>query len=66
MKTLHFISSNSYSVSIHVVVRFMHNYRNFVADNDFAFFLNLNPRSIQASTPEKRVPYVARAQEQVS
>ena len=24
-----------------------------------------NPRSIQASTPEKRVPYVARAQEQV-
>ena len=25
-----------------------------------------NPMSIQASTPEKRVPYVARAQEQVA
>ena len=57
-------SSNSYFVSVHVVVRFMHNYRNFVADNDYAIFYS-NPRSIQASTPEKRVPCVVRAQEQV-
>ena len=42
MKTLHFISSNSYFVSVHVVVRFMHNYRNFVADNDYAIFIQ-NP-----------------------
>ena len=33
-----------------------------VADNDYAIFI---PRSIQVSTPEKRVPYVARAEEQV-
>ena len=36
MKTLHFIYSNSFFVSMHVVVRCMHNYRNFVADNDYA------------------------------
>ena len=38
MKTLHFISLNSYFVSIHVIVRFTHNYRDFVADNDYAIF----------------------------
>ena len=64
MKTLHFISLNSCFASTHVVVRFMHDYRDFVANNDYAFFY-ANPRSIQASTPKKRVPYVARAQEQV-
>ena len=63
MKTLQFISLNNCFVSIHVVVRFTHAYRDFVADNDYAFFSN--PRSIQASTPEKHVPYVARAEEQV-
>ena len=62
MKTLHIISLNSCFVSIHVVVRFTHGYRDFVADNDCDFFYS-NPRSIQASTPEKRVPCVARAQE---
>ena len=41
MKTLHFISSNSYFVSLRVVVRFMHNYRNFVADTDYALFFQI-------------------------
>ena len=41
MKTLHFISSNSYFVSLHVVVRFMHNDQNFVADNNYAFFIQI-------------------------
>ena len=59
MKTLHFISLNDCFVSIHVVVRFTHAYRDFVADNDYAIF------SLQVSTPEKLVPYVARAEEQV-
>ena len=64
MKTLHFISFNNCFVSIHVIVRFTHAYRDFVADNDYAFFYS-NSRSIQVSTPEKRVPYVVRAKEQV-
>ena len=41
MKTLHFISSSSYFVSIHVVVKFMNNCRNFVADNDYAIFIQM-------------------------
>ena len=64
MKTLHFISLNKCFVSIHVVVRFTHAYRDFVADNDYAIF-DSNRRSIQVSTPEKRVSYAARAGEQV-
>ena len=64
MKTLHFISLNTCFASIRVAVRFTHDYRVFVADKDCVFFYS-NPRSIQASTPEKRVSYVARAQEQV-
>ena len=52
MKTLHFISLNSCFVSKNVVVKFTYAYRDFVADNDYAIF-NSNPRSIQASTPEK-------------
>ena len=64
MKTLHFISLNNCFVSIHGVIKFAHAYWDFVADNDYAIFYS-NPRSIQASTPEKRVPYVARAVEQV-
>ena len=63
MKTLHFISLNIFFVSIHVVVRFTHAYRDFVADNDYAIFIQ--PRFIQVSTPEKRVSYAARAEEQV-
>ena len=39
MKTLHFISLNNYFVSIHVVVRLTHAYRNFVTDNDYAIFI---------------------------
>ena len=39
MKTLHFISLNNYFVSIHVVVRFTHAYRDFVGDNDYAIFI---------------------------
>ena len=41
MKTLHFISLSSYFVSIHVIVRFTRNYRDFVADNDDAFFIKI-------------------------
>ena len=64
MKTLHFISLNNCFVSIHVFVRFTHAYRDYVADNDYAIFYS-NPMTIQVSTPEKRVSYVARAKEQV-
>ena len=64
MKTLHFICLNNCFVSIHVVVRFTHAYRDFVLDNDYAIFYS-NPWSIQVSTPEKRVPYVARPEEYV-
>ena len=39
MKTLHFISLNNCYVSIHVVVRFAHAYRDFVTDNDYAIFI---------------------------
>ena len=64
MKTLHFISLNNCFVSIHVVVRFTHAYRDFVADNDYAIFFS-NRRSIRVSTLEKRVHYFACAEEQV-
>ena len=36
MKTLHFIYLNNCFISIHVVIRFTHAYRDFVADNDYA------------------------------
>ena len=54
MKTLHFISLNNCFVSIHVVVRFTH-----------ASQITIMQFLFQVSTPEKRVPYVARAEEQV-
>ena len=41
MKTSHFISLNSCFVSIHVIVRFTHDYRDFVADNDYAIFIQI-------------------------
>ena len=41
MKTLHFISLNNYFVSIHVVVRFTRAYRDIVADNDYAIFIQI-------------------------
>ena len=41
MKTLHFISLNNCFVSIHVVVRFRHDNRDFVADNDYAIFIKI-------------------------
>ena len=41
MKTLHFISLNNCFVSIHVVVRFTHAYRHFVADTDYAIFIQI-------------------------
>ena len=63
MKTLHFIYLNNCFISIHVVVRFTQAYRDFVADYDYAIFYS-NPRSIQASTPEKCDPNLARAEEQ--
>ena len=39
--------------------------KDFIVDNDYICNFYSNPRSIQASKPEKCVPYVARAQEQV-
>ena len=41
MKTLHFIYLNNYFVSIHVVVRFTNAYRDFVADYDYAIFIQI-------------------------
>ena len=41
MKTLHFIYLNNCFVSIHVVVRIMHAYRDLVADNDYAIFIQI-------------------------
>ena len=41
MKTLHFISLNSFSVCIHVVERFTLAYRDLVADNDCAIFIQI-------------------------
>ena len=41
MKTLHFIYLNNYFVSIHVVVRFTHAYRDFVADYDYAISIQI-------------------------
>ena len=41
MKTLHFISLNSFFVCMHVVVRFTHAYRDFVADNDCAILIQI-------------------------
>ena len=64
MKTLHFISLNKCFVSIHVVVRFTHAYRDFVADNDYAIFIQI-PGLFKYQRLKKRVPYVARAEEQV-
>ena len=37
MKTLHFISLNNYLVSMHVIVRFTHDFLDYVVDNDYAF-----------------------------
>ena len=41
MKTLHFIPLNSCSVRVHVVVRFTHAYRDFIADNDYAICIQI-------------------------
>ena len=41
MKSLHFISLNSYFVSIHVNARFTHNYRDFGEDKDYAIFIQI-------------------------
>ena len=41
MKNLHFIYLNNCFVSIHVVVRFIHAYRDFVADKDYAIFIQI-------------------------
>ena len=41
MKTLHFIYLNNCFVSIHVVVRFTRANRDFVADNDYAIFIQI-------------------------
>ena len=41
MKTLHFISLNSFFVCMHVVVRFTHAYRDSVADKDCANFIQI-------------------------
>ena len=41
MKTLHFISLNNCIVSVHVVARFTHAYLDFVADKDYAIFIQI-------------------------
>ena len=41
MKTLHFIALNSCFVSIRLAVRFKHDYRDFVMDNDYAIFIQI-------------------------
>ena len=41
MKTLHFIYLNNCFASIHVVVRFTHACRDFVADNDYIIFIQI-------------------------
>ena len=63
MKTLQFISLNNCFMSIHVAVRFTHVIETSSQITIMQFYSN--PRSIQTSTPEKRVPYVVRAEEQV-
>ena len=64
MKTLHFISLKSCFVKIHVVVRFKHDNRDFVADNDYAIFIQI-PGLFNRQRLKKHVPYVTPAQEQV-
>ena len=39
MKTLHFIFLNSCFVSMHVIVKFTHDYQDFIADNEYAIFI---------------------------
>ena len=58
MKTIHFISLNSCFVSIPVIERFTHDYRDFIVDNDYAIF-------IQIPGLFKRQTYAAHVQEQV-
>ena len=41
MKTLHFIVLNSCFVSICVIVRFTYEYQDFVADSDYAIFIQI-------------------------
>ena len=41
MKTLHFISLNNCFVIIHVVVRFMHAFRDLFADNNSAIHIQI-------------------------
>ena len=65
MKTLHFISLNNCFVSIHVVVRFTHAYRDFVAENDYAIFIQIPGLFMCQRLKNARVPYIARAEEQV-
>ena len=64
MKTLHFISLNNCFVSRHVVVRFTHAYRDFVADNDYAIFIQIQGL-FKCQRLKKSVSYAARAEEQV-
>ena len=64
MKTLNFISLNKCFVSIHVVVRFTHAYRDFVADNDYAICIQI-AGLFKCQRLKKRVSYAARAGEQV-
>ena len=65
MKALHFIFLNSYFVSLHVVVRFILAYRDFVADNDCAMFIQI-PCKFKRQRLKKRLPYVARAEDEVA
>ena len=64
MKILHFISLNNYFISIHVVVRFTHDYGELIVDNDYAIFIQI-PGPIKRQSLKNVFLYVARDQEQV-
>ena len=59
METLYFISLNNYFISIHVFVRFTHDYGELIVDNDYAFFIQIpgifKRQSLKTCKPEKRV-----------
>ena len=54
MKTLHFIYLNNCFVSIHVVVRFTHAYRDFVANNDYGIFSQI-PGPFKRQRPKNAI-----------
>ena len=58
------ISLNNCFVSIYVIVRLTHDYPDFIADNDYAIVIPISGL-FKRQRLKKRIPNVARAQEQV-